>query len=180
MVGVIRLSPGVDQNRNMIKSGKGRGSRHDLLGVGPMVGMHGRKKTEQSVRTHGGMSSLKIGTYSLGLGWCIEWLGDWLNLLRLEYADPNLESWTSGTSHVFVWLLDGPSTVVEVAKMDHEKTKSRSGNRPRDLVRLNKMKRESWTSDETAGRCENEARSAGRSSDKLSVAHIKFSRLVGQ
>ncbi|KAF2577093.1 hypothetical protein F2Q68_00004554 [Brassica cretica] len=65
-------------------------------------------------------------------------------------------------------------------RMDHEKTKSRSGNRPRDLVRLNKMKRESWTSDETAGRCENEARSAGRSSDKLSVAHIKFSRLVGQ
>ncbi|KAF2613223.1 hypothetical protein F2Q70_00011442 [Brassica cretica] len=75
----------------------------------------GLKETEQSVRTHGGMSSLKIGTYSLGLGWCIEWLGDWLNLLRLEYADPNLESWTSGTSHVFVWLLDGPSTVVEVA-----------------------------------------------------------------
>ena len=62
-------------------------------------------------------------------------------------------------------------------KMDHEKTKSRSGNRPRDLVRLNNMKRASWTSDETAGRCENEARSAGRSSDKLSVAHIKFSQL---
>ncbi|KAF3565998.1 hypothetical protein DY000_02014233 [Brassica cretica] len=62
-------------------------------------------------------------------------------------------------------------------KMDHEKTKSRSGNRPRDLVRLNNMKRASWTSDETAGRCENEARSAGRSSDKLSVAHIKFGQL---
>ncbi|KAF2581700.1 hypothetical protein F2Q68_00004952 [Brassica cretica] len=61
--------------------------------------------------------------------------------------------------------------------MDHEKTKSRSGNRPRDLVRLNNMKRASWTSDETAGRCENEARSAGRSSDKLSVAHIKFGQL---
>ncbi|WZZ50718.1 hypothetical protein YC2023_050825 [Brassica napus] len=61
--------------------------------------------------------------------------------------------------------------------MDHEKTKSRSGNRPRDLVGLNKMKRASWTSDETAGRCENEARSDGRSSDKLSVAHIKFSQL---
>ncbi|KAH0858903.1 hypothetical protein HID58_087164 [Brassica napus] len=30
-------------------------------------------------------------------------------------------------------------------KMDHEKPKSRSGNRPRDLVRLNKMKRRSWT-----------------------------------
>ncbi|KAF3582500.1 hypothetical protein DY000_02034469 [Brassica cretica] len=39
------------------------------------------------------------------------------------------------------------------------------------------MKRASWTSDETAGRCENEARSAGRSSDKLSVAHIKFGQL---
>ncbi|KAF3493487.1 hypothetical protein DY000_02052128 [Brassica cretica] len=67
-------------------------------------------------RTHVRVSSLKIGTCSLGLGWCIEWLGDWLNLLRLEYADPNLESWTSDTSHVFVWVLDGPSTVVEVAK----------------------------------------------------------------
>ena len=32
----------MDQNRNMIKSGKGRGSGHDLLGDGPMVGMHGR------------------------------------------------------------------------------------------------------------------------------------------
>ncbi|KAF3533034.1 hypothetical protein DY000_02040918 [Brassica cretica] len=62
-------------------------------------------------------------------------------------------------------------------KMDHEKTKSRSGNRPRDVVRLNNMKRASWTSDETAGRCKNEARSAGRSSDKLSVAHIKFGQL---
>ncbi|WZZ87946.1 hypothetical protein YC2023_116525 [Brassica napus] len=61
--------------------------------------------------------------------------------------------------------------------MDHEKTKSRSGNRPRDLVRLNNMKRASWTSDETAGRCENEARLAGRSTDKLSVAHIKFGQL---
>ncbi|KAF2565684.1 hypothetical protein F2Q68_00026220 [Brassica cretica] len=40
----------------------------------------------QSVRTHGRVSSLKIGTCSLRLGWCIEWLGDWLNLLRLEYA----------------------------------------------------------------------------------------------
>ncbi|CAG7863636.1 unnamed protein product [Brassica rapa] len=48
--------------------------------------------------------------------------------------------------------------------MDHEETKSRSGNRPRDLIT-------SWTTDETAGRCENEARSAGRSSDKLNVAH---------
>ncbi|KAF3561602.1 hypothetical protein DY000_02015743 [Brassica cretica] len=137
----------------------------------------GLKETEQSVRTHGRVSSLKIGTCSLGLDWCIEWLRDWLNLLRLEYADPNLESWTSDTSHVFVWVLDGPSTVVEVAKMDHEKTKSRSGNTPRDLAGLNKMKRASWTSDEIAGRCENEARSAGRSSDKLIVAHIKFSQL---
>ncbi|KAF3602308.1 hypothetical protein F2Q69_00037674 [Brassica cretica] len=57
-------------------------------------------------------------------------------------------------------------------RMDLEKTKSRSGNRPRDLVGLNKMKRASWTSDETAGRCENEARSAGRSSDKLSTSVI--------
>ncbi|KAF3558827.1 hypothetical protein F2Q69_00017318 [Brassica cretica] len=46
-----------------------------------------------------------------------------------------------------------------------------------DPERLNNMKRASWTSDETAGRCENEARSAGRSSDKLSVAHIKFGQL---
>ncbi|KAF3584126.1 hypothetical protein F2Q69_00029656 [Brassica cretica] len=59
-------------------------------------------------------------------------------------------------------------------RMDHEKTKCRSGNRPRDLVGLNKMKRARWTSDETVGRCENEARSAGRSSDKLSVAHINW------
>ncbi|KAF3530302.1 hypothetical protein DY000_02040216 [Brassica cretica] len=83
MVGVRRLSPGVDQNINMIKSGKGRGSGHDLLGDGPMVGMH-------------------------GLGGCIDWFGDWLNLLRLEYADRNLESWVSVTSHVLVWVLDGP------------------------------------------------------------------------
>ena len=62
-------------------------------------------------------------------------------------------------------------------RMDHEKTKSRSVNRPKDLVGLNKMMRASWTSDETVGRCENEAQSAGRSSDKLSVAHIKFSQL---
>ena len=59
-------------------------------------------------------------------------------------------------------------------RMDHEKTKSMSENRPRDLVGLNKMKRVSWTSDETAGRCEKEAQSAGRSSGKLSIAHIKF------
>ncbi|KAF3543738.1 hypothetical protein DY000_02006532 [Brassica cretica] len=62
-------------------------------------------------------------------------------------------------------------------QMDHEKTKYMSENRPRDLVRLNKMKRASWTSDETAGRCENEAQSAGGSSNKLSVAHIKFGQL---
>ncbi|KAF3527499.1 hypothetical protein DY000_02040429 [Brassica cretica] len=30
-------------------------------------------------------------------------------------------------------------------RINHEKPKSRSGNRPRDLVRLNKMKRRSWT-----------------------------------
>lgn len=62
-------------------------------------------------------------------------------------------------------------------RMDHEKTKSRSENRTRDLVGLNNMKRVSWKSDETAGQCENEAQSAGRSSDKLSVAHIKFGQL---
>ncbi|KAF2539256.1 hypothetical protein F2Q68_00020636 [Brassica cretica] len=38
MVGVRRLSPGVDQNRNKMKFGKGRGSGQDLLGDGPMVG----------------------------------------------------------------------------------------------------------------------------------------------
>ncbi|KAF3593084.1 hypothetical protein DY000_02020075 [Brassica cretica] len=61
-------------------------------------------------------------------------------------------------------------------RMDHEKTKSRSGNRPRDLVGLNEMKTSSWTSDETAGRCESEARSAGRSSDKLSLDGVLEAR----
>ncbi|KAF3550342.1 hypothetical protein DY000_02006528 [Brassica cretica] len=58
------------------------------------------------------------------------------------------------------------------SRMDHEKTKSMPENRPRDLVRLNKMKRASWTSDETAGRCENAARSTGQSSDKLSLGPV--------
>ncbi|KAF2612720.1 hypothetical protein F2Q70_00013541 [Brassica cretica] len=56
-------------------------------------------------------------------------------------------------------MCEDSSVLSHVGWMDHEKTKSRSGNRPRDLVGLNKMKRASWTSDETAGRCENEARS---------------------
>ena len=44
----------------------------------------GLKETEQSVRTHGRVSGLKVGTCPLGFGWCIEWLGDGLNLLRLK------------------------------------------------------------------------------------------------
>ncbi|KAF3554079.1 hypothetical protein F2Q69_00015395 [Brassica cretica] len=92
MVGVIWLSPGVDQNRNMIKSGKGRGAGHELLGVGPMVGMHVKMRRFSLVWT-------KIAIWPswerlwlvkddpvIGLGWCIEWLGDWLNLLRFEMA----------------------------------------------------------------------------------------------
>ncbi|KAH0914427.1 hypothetical protein HID58_028873, partial [Brassica napus] len=39
-------------------------------------------------------------------------------------------------------------------RMDHEKTKFRSRNRPRDLEGLNKMKRANLTSDETAGQCD--------------------------
>ncbi|KAF3562303.1 hypothetical protein DY000_02017195 [Brassica cretica] len=53
-------------------------------------------------------------------------------------------------------------------RMDHEKTKSRSGNRPMDLVGLNKMKRARLTSDETARRCENEARWVSWKSAQLS------------
>ncbi|KAF3602564.1 hypothetical protein F2Q69_00039323 [Brassica cretica] len=45
-------------------------------------------------------------------------------------------------------------------RMDHEKPKSRFGNRPRDLVRLNKMKRRSWTSDPRAGRGLDQTQSA--------------------
>ncbi|KAF3548484.1 hypothetical protein DY000_02006669 [Brassica cretica] len=65
----------------------------------------------------------------------------------------------NGNALVQIMGVDREQAVMKrIIRMDHEKTKSRSGNIPRDLVRLNKMKRASWTSDETAGRCENEAR----------------------
>ncbi|KAF3499010.1 hypothetical protein F2Q69_00042922 [Brassica cretica] len=138
MVGVRRLSLGVDQNRNMIKSGKGRGSGHDLLGDGPMVGMHevmlrrfSLGRTKIAVWPSWERLWLAKDNPVIGLDWCIEWLRDWLNLLRLEYTDPNLESWTSDTSHVFVWVLDGPSTVVEVANEKEQ------GERCNKLVRKN-------------------------------------------
>ena len=57
-----------------------------MAGIINLSVWEGLKEIEQSVRTHGRVSSLKIRTCSLGLGWCIEWLGDWFNLLRLEYA----------------------------------------------------------------------------------------------
>ncbi|CAG7870372.1 unnamed protein product, partial [Brassica rapa] len=48
--------------------------------------------------------------------------------------------------------------------MDHGKTKSRSGNRPRDLEGLNKMKKASWTKCLAARRCKQEAQRPGRRS----------------
>ncbi|KAF2535692.1 hypothetical protein F2Q68_00021960 [Brassica cretica] len=48
--------------------------------------------------------------------------------------------------------------------MDQGKTKSRSGNRPRDLEGLNKMKKASWTKCLAARPCKKEAQPARRSS----------------
>ncbi|KAF2618740.1 hypothetical protein F2Q68_00039173 [Brassica cretica] len=51
-------------------------------------------------------------------------------------------------------------------RMDHGKTKSRSGNRPRDLEGLKKIKEASWTQCITAWRC------AGSDGDQLNSAGL--------
>ena len=49
-------------------------------------------------------------------------------------------------------------------RIDLEKTNSKSGNGPRDLVGLNKMKKASWPKCITARRCKEEAEPAERNS----------------
>ncbi|KAF3501883.1 hypothetical protein F2Q69_00042443 [Brassica cretica] len=68
-------------------------------------------------------------------------------------------------------------------RMDHGKTNSRSGKRPRDLEGLKKIKEASWTQCITAGRCGKQARpaswvswgsahSAGSAGDQLNSAGL--------
>ncbi|KAF2566936.1 hypothetical protein F2Q68_00025469 [Brassica cretica] len=63
-------------------------------------------------------------------------------------------------------------------RMDHGKTKSRSGNRPRDLEGLKKIKEASWAQCITAGRCgqlpelDGLAHSAGSDGDQLNSARL--------
>ena len=64
-----------------------------------------------------------------------------------------------------------------VIRMDHGKTKSRSGNWPRDLEGLKKIKETSWTQCITAGRCSKQARPARWSVVQLSVAHWRVCQL---
>ncbi|KAF2564867.1 hypothetical protein F2Q70_00017616 [Brassica cretica] len=109
-------------------------------------------RKEQSVRTHGRVSSLKIGTCSLGLGWCIEWLGDWLNLLRLESYDLKTSvSWSE------TWLRESDSWNVT-------KIRQRQAQR-------------SWRSEPVAGRgqlpeLDGLAHSAGSAGDQLKSAEL--------
>lgn len=63
--------------------------------------------------------------------------------------------------------------------MDPVKTKSRSGNGPRDLEGLNKMKEARWTQCMTTRRCKEEAQPAGRSSVGAQVECVS-STLTGQ
>ena len=62
-------------------------------------------------------------------------------------------------------------------RMDHEKTKSRSGNGPIDLEVLNKMKKTSWTQCMTARRCKEEAQPAERSSVGAQVECVSSLRV---
>ncbi|KAF2578250.1 hypothetical protein F2Q68_00002862 [Brassica cretica] len=58
-------------------------------------------------------------------------------------------------------------------RMDHGKTKSRSGNRPRDLEGLKKIKEASWTQCKTAGRCAGIlSQSAGTAGDQFNSAGL--------
>ncbi|KAF2568760.1 hypothetical protein F2Q68_00025470 [Brassica cretica] len=63
-------------------------------------------------------------------------------------------------------------------RMDHGKTKSRSGNRPRDLEGLKKIKEASWAQCITAGRCVSGNRPSGCSTHARTVASLILDRIV--
>ncbi|CAG7863143.1 unnamed protein product, partial [Brassica rapa] len=72
----------------------------------------------------------------------------------------------------------GEARLKWVIRMDHGRSKYRSGNRPRDLEELKKIKEASWTQCITAGRCSQLpglyglSHSAGSAGDQLNSAGL--------
>ena len=86
----------------------------------------------------------------------------------------------NGTSLVQIMGIDRERAVMKwMIRMDHVKTKFRSGNGPRDLEGLNKMKEASWTQCMTARRWKEEAQPVGWSSVGAQVECVS-STLTGQ
>ncbi|KAF3554082.1 hypothetical protein F2Q69_00015396 [Brassica cretica] len=99
------------------QAGKGCGwLRNDpiiMAGIINLSVQEGLKETEQSVRTHGRVRSLKIETCSLGLGWCIEWLGDVGETCIYDDQDVISEKEQGGRSNEMLGQLGVSSTQLD-------------------------------------------------------------------
>ncbi|CAG7870574.1 unnamed protein product, partial [Brassica rapa] len=85
------------------------------------------------------------------LSWSKTWLGEsgsW-NLTKLR----KMKTQRSWTSELVAGRDPGEARLKWVIRMDHGRTMYRSGNRPRDLEELKKIKEASLTQCITAGRC---------------------------
>lgn len=92
------------------------------------------------------------------VSWSKMWLresGSW-NLTKIR----QMQAQRSWTSELVAGRDPGEARLKWVIRMDHGRTKYRSGNRPKDLEELKKIKEASWTQCITAGRCSKQARPA--------------------